>query len=103
MEADLTGFRVEAADGDVGTVDAKSDVEAGFLVVDPDPHFFAKKLMLPANVIDTIDVDARTVRIAWTKEQVKDGPQFEDERDEVPTDVTPYYDHELDPFTDPRE
>jgi hypothetical protein len=101
MKENLTGFRVEAADGEVGTVDPDSDVEGGFLVVDPDPRFFAKKLMLPAAVVEAVDPGARTVRIAWTKEQVKDAPQFEDARDEVPTDVTPYYDHELDPFTDP--
>ena len=48
-----------------------------------------------------MDVDARTVRASWTKEQLKDGAQFEDESREAPTDVTPYYDHELDPFSDP--
>jgi hypothetical protein len=99
---DLSGFRVEAPDGDVGAVDpAASDSEGGFLVLDPDPRFFAKKLVVPADAVASVDVDARTVRVSWTKEQLKDAAQFEDEPHEAPTDVTPYYDHELDPFSDP--
>jgi len=102
MGEDLTGYRVETPDGDVGTIDpAASDSEGGFLVLDPEPHFFAKKLVLPAEVVEKVDVDARTVRVSWTKEQLKDAAQFEDEQREAPTDVTPYYDHELDPFSDP--
>ena len=102
MGEDLTGFRVETPDGEVGTIDsAASDSEGGFLVLDPEPHFFAKKLVLPAEVVEKVDVDARTVRVSWTKEQLKDAAQFEDEQREATTDVTPYYDHELDPFSDP--
>ncbi len=99
---DLTGFRVEAADGDVGTVDqATREAEGSFVVIDPDPHFFGKKLMVPAEAIEAVDAGKRTVRIGWTKEQIKGAPQFEDVgEDGVEAEATSYYDHELTPFTD---
>ena len=101
MADDLTGFRVEAADGEVGAIKSgTTDVDAGFLVVDPDPRFFAKRLMVPGDVVAGIDLEARVVRLKWTKEKLKDAPQVEDEADEIATDVTSYYDHELDPFSD---
>ncbi len=102
-DEDLTGFRVEAADGDVGTVDAATrEADGAFVVVDPDPEFFAKKLMLPADVVEAVDAEKRTVRIGWTKEQVKDAPQVEDLPAEgVEAEGASYYDNELTPYTDP--
>lgn len=80
--ADLTGFEVEARDGHIGKVD-KASYEAGAsaIVVDTGPWIFGKKRMLPAGVIETIDLDNRTVRVTCTKDQVKSAPDFDEVRE----------------------
>ncbi len=101
-DIDLTGFRVEAADGEVGTVDkATREAHGGFVVLDPDPRFFAKKLMLSAEAIESVDAETQTVRVGWTKEQIKYAPQVEEAPDEgAQAEAAAYYDHELTPYTD---
>jgi hypothetical protein len=102
MSHSLVGFQVHAADGPVGTVDpATPDAEGSFLVLAPEPHFFAKRLVIPAEAIERVDADARVVLVSWTKEHLKDAAQLEDEDVEVPTDTMPFYDHELDAYTEP--
>jgi len=79
--ADLTGFQVEARDGGIGKIDEAS-YEAGSasIVVDTGPWIFGKKRLLPAGVIETIDLDNRTVRVSCSKEQIKNAPDFDDVR-----------------------
>jgi hypothetical protein len=78
---DLAGFTVEALDGKIGKID-----EAGgsFIVVDTGPWIFGKKVMLPAGVIRDVDLDAETVFVNRTKDQIKNAPEFDEEtyRDE---------------------
>jgi hypothetical protein len=78
---DLTGFKVEATDGSIGKVD-ESTHEAGgsFLVVDTGPWIFGKKVMLPAGLIDDVDLDAREIFVNRTKDEIKDAPEFDEER-----------------------
>ena len=80
-QLDLTGFKVEATDGGIGKVD-ESTYEAGgsFVVVDTGPWIFGKKVMLPAGVIRDIDPDTETVFVARTKDEIKDAPEFDEER-----------------------
>jgi hypothetical protein len=95
---DLSGYAVEATDGRVGTVAAAAE---GAIVLAPDPAFFAKKLILPADAVDRIDVAARTVYVDRSKDEVKDAPQVDDDLGpEGSAEATTYYDHELAPFTD---
>ena len=55
---DLTGFDVEAVDGSIGKVDeATTATDSSYLVVDTGPWIFGKKVMLPAGVIETIDLE----------------------------------------------
>lgn len=72
---DLTGFKVEARDDDIGKVD-EATYEAGgsFLVVDTGPWIFGKKVMLPAGVISQLDSDNQTVSVNRTKEEIKNSP-----------------------------
>jgi len=78
-QSDLTGFSVEAIDGSIGKVDeASNDVSAGFLVVDTGPWIFGKKVMLPAGVVKDVDLDAETVFVNRTKDQIKNAPQFDE-------------------------
>ena len=58
----LDGFSVEAADGGIGKIDeATYDASQSYLVVDTGPWIFGKKVMLPAGVIDRVDLDTETV------------------------------------------
>jgi hypothetical protein len=77
--SDLNGFDVEATDGSIGHVDeATFDVGASYLVVDTGPWIFGKKVLLPASVIQRIDLDNRTVQVRLTKDQIKTSPEFDE-------------------------
>jgi hypothetical protein len=74
----LTGLKVEARDGAIGKIDeATDDVGASYLVVDTGPWIFGKKVVLPAGVIERIDVDEERVVVSLTKEQIKDSPEYD--------------------------
>jgi hypothetical protein len=95
MDTDVTGFSVEAIDGGIGKVD-EATYEAGgsFIVVDTGPWIFGKKVVLPAGVIRDVDLDAETVFVDRTKEQIKDAPPFDENtyRDErYRTELSGYY------------
>jgi hypothetical protein len=78
---DATGYSVEALDGSIGKVDeASNDVGGSFVVVDTGPWIFGKKVMLPAGVITDIDVDAENVFVNRTKDEIKNAPEFDEDR-----------------------
>jgi hypothetical protein len=78
---DLTGFKVEAADGSIGSIDeATNDVGASYIVVDTGPWIFGKKVMLPAGVVERVDTDEQTVYANRTKEEIKNAPEFDESR-----------------------
>jgi hypothetical protein len=78
---DFTGYKVEAVDGDIGKVDeASNDVGSSYIVVDTGPWIFGKKVMLPAGVINDVDVDTETIFVNRTKEQIKNSPEFDPDR-----------------------
>jgi hypothetical protein len=93
---DLTGFKVEALDGGIGKVD-EATYEAGgsFIVVDTGPWILGKKVMLPAGVIQDVDLDTETVFVNRTKELIKKAPEFDDKRyrdQDYRNEVGRYYD-----------
>ena len=75
---ELAGFAVEALDGSIGKIDEATD-ETGnaFVVVDTGPWIFGKKVMLPAGVIQQVDVDAEQVFVNRTKDEIKNAPEFD--------------------------
>jgi hypothetical protein len=78
---DLVGFSVEALDGSIGKIDdASHDVGVGYVVVDTGPWIFGKKVMLPAGVIDAIDLDETCVYVQRTKDEIKSAPEFDPDR-----------------------
>jgi hypothetical protein len=80
--SDLTGYSVEAIDGSIGKIDEASyDVGAGYIVVDTGPWIFGKKVMLPAGVISRVDSQEEQVFVNRTKDQIKNAPEFDKERD----------------------
>jgi hypothetical protein len=92
---DLTGFTVEAVDGKIGKIDeATTETGGSFVVVDTGPWIFGKKVMLPAGVIRDVDLDAETVFVTRTKDQIKDAPEFDEQtyRDEpYRNELSSYY------------
>ena len=75
---DLTGFKVEAMDGDIGKVDeATNEIGSSFVVVDTGPWIFGKKVMIPAGVIRDIDPDTETIFVNRTKDEIKDAPEYD--------------------------
>jgi hypothetical protein len=80
-ETDIVGFKVEAIDGSIGKVDeATYDAGASFVVVDTGPWIFGKKVMLPAGVIDRVDIDDGRVFAQRTKDEIKNAPEFDPDR-----------------------
>lgn len=78
---DLSGFTVEALDGSIGKVDeASNDVTGSFIVVDTGPWIFGKKVLLPAGIIQNVDLDAESVFVNRTKDQIKNAPEFDEKR-----------------------
>lgn len=77
--ANLVGFEVEATDGDIGKVhEATYDVGSSYVVVDTGPWILGKKVLLPAGVIDDVDMDAQKVIVSRTKDEIKNSPEFDE-------------------------
>lgn len=74
---DLIGFKVEATDGHIGSIDGDTrEVDANYVVVDTGPWIFGRKVMLPAGTIDRVDWDDKLVYVDRTKDQIKDSPEL---------------------------
>jgi hypothetical protein len=77
-DVDLTGYAVEAVDGEIGKVDEASYERGGAcIVVDTGPWIFGKKVMLPAWAIEGIDHDEEKVRVDRSKDEISGAPEFD--------------------------
>jgi hypothetical protein len=73
----LSGFHVEATDGEIGAVDETTyELGSDAIVVDTGPWIFGKKVMLPVGVINRIDEGGRRVWVNLTKDQIQNAPEF---------------------------
>jgi hypothetical protein len=80
LRRDISGFGVEALDGSIGKIDeATYDVSSSYVVVDTGPWIFGKKVMLPAGVIDRVDLNDEKVHVHRTKDEIKNAPEFEED------------------------
>jgi hypothetical protein len=80
-DLDLIGYSVEATDGSIGKIDdATNEVGASYVVVDTGPWIFGKHVLLPAGVIERVDPDSETVFVNRTKDEIKNSPEWDDER-----------------------
>jgi hypothetical protein len=76
--ASLTGFSVEATDGGIGKIDeATGEAGRSQLIVDTGPWIFGKKVLLPAGVVERVDLDTETLFVSLTKDQIKNAPEFD--------------------------
>jgi hypothetical protein len=48
-----------------------------YIVVDTGPWIFGKKVLLPAGVVQRVDLDSETVFVNRTKDEIKDAPEFD--------------------------
>ncbi len=77
----LVGLKVEATDGEIGTVDEATDDAGGsVLIVDTGPWIFGRKVLLPAGVVERVDLDAETIYVSRTKDEIKNAPEYDDDR-----------------------
>ena len=77
-KTDLSGFKVEALDGSIGSIDeATYGTTRSYIVVDTGPWIFGKKVMLPAGVVERVDHDTETVFVSRTKDEIKNAPEFD--------------------------
>ena len=99
-QQNLGGLSVEAVDGSIGKVDdATNDVGGSFIVVDTGKWIFGKKVMLPAGVVSRVDLDTETVFVNRTKDQIKNAPEYDEDkhrsddkyRDRYRDDLGTYY------------
>jgi hypothetical protein len=78
---DITGFKVQAVDGEIGAIDeATYDIGASYIVVDTGPWIFGKKVLLPAGVVDMVDLPNRKLIVNRTKDEIEKAPEFDPER-----------------------
>lgn len=84
-EIDLVGYDVEAVDGEIGKIDsAIEEIGTRYLVVDTRPCVFGKKVMLPAGMVERIDVTNKRVHAGQTKDVIKRAPAFNEARHHDP-------------------
>ena len=80
-DTDIVGFKVEAIDGEIGSIDqASNEVGRSWMVVDTGPWIFGKKVLLPAGVIDRIDMNDERVFVHRTKDEIENAPEFDESR-----------------------
>jgi hypothetical protein len=78
---DLSGFTVEATDGEIGKVDESTyKLGADALVVDTGGWIFGQKVMIPAGVMSRVNEHDRRIWVNLTKDQIKNAPQFDESR-----------------------
>jgi hypothetical protein len=77
---DPSGFKVDAIDGEVGSVEETTQIGSGELVINTGPWIFGKKVTLPVGVISGIDPDDRRVKVNLTKDQIQGAPEFHEDR-----------------------
>ena len=99
----LVGLEVVAVDGEIGKIDeATDDAGTSGLVVDTGGWILGKKVLLPAGVIDRVDLDEEKVYVNRTKDEIKSAPEFDEDtfREQPYRDsVSSYYGDSMDRTT----
>jgi hypothetical protein len=79
LDTDVTGFEVEALDGSIGKVDeATTETGSSYLVIDTGPWIFGKKVMLPAGIVQRVDMAEDKIFVNRTKDEIKNAPEFDE-------------------------
>ena len=80
---DVARFEVRARDGSIGTVVQTIRRDGtSYLVVDPGASMpLGRSVLVPAGLIETIDVDERRLDVRADRDQVRDAPEHDAQRD----------------------
>ena len=91
LRRDVVGYEVEATDGVIGRIDESSyDPSGAYLVVDTD-GISGKKRMIPAGVVERVDVEARKIFIVLSKAVIQAAPDFEERHRRSRDEYDMYY------------
>jgi hypothetical protein len=94
-QIDLAGYSVEATDGSIGKIDeATNEVGGSYVIVDTGPWIFGKHVVLPAGVIDHVDMEEKKVYVNRSKDEIKNAPEYDPDRgidESYRTEVGGYY------------
>jgi Protein of unknown function (DUF2795) len=76
---DLRGFDVRARDGAIGkVVQAIEGAAGGYLVVDPGVAMpLGRQLLVPAGLVEKVDVDNKRVVVGAERKQIENAPEFD--------------------------
>ena len=78
---DIAGYMAHAIDGDIGTIEeATYDVGASYIIVDCGEWIPGTKILLPAGLIERVDLADERVYINRTKQQIGNAPEFDEPR-----------------------
>lgn len=92
---DITGYKVQALDGDMGKVDEANRTSGQHsIVVDTGPWILGQKVLLPAGVLTNVDHTNQIVMVNATKDQIKSAPTFDEQTyrdDAYRSDISSYY------------
>jgi hypothetical protein len=83
LKRDFVGYDVEGSDGhSIGKVDKSSwDAGTAYLVVDTGFSIFGKrKRVIPAGLVERVDVAAEKIFVDLSKDVLKAAPDFDDKR-----------------------
>jgi len=77
-DLDLSGYKVEASDGEVGKVTEYShELGSSWMVVDTGPWVLGKKVLLPAGTVTQVDPEQREIHVDRTREEIKAAPEHD--------------------------
>jgi hypothetical protein len=76
---ELIGFEVDTPDGSVGRIDeATFEVGRSYVLVDTGPWIFGRKVLLPAGLVERVDVEHGAVYVGRTKDEIENAPEFDE-------------------------
>jgi hypothetical protein len=92
---ELVGFDVEATDGSIGDVlDVHRAPGESYLIVSTGGTILSKRVLIPAGLVERVDRDGKTVHVNRSTDDIKNGPEFDEERfreESYRTELSDYY------------
>jgi Protein of unknown function (DUF2795) len=76
---DVSGFKVRARDAEIGRVAVAIEAPlGGYLVIDPGVSMpLGKQLLLPAGLVEKVDIDRRRVVVGADRKQIENAPEYD--------------------------
>jgi hypothetical protein len=92
---ELVSFDVHATDGSIGDVlDVKRAPGESYLIVSTGGTILTKKVLIPAGLVERVDREGKTLHVDRSTDEIKNGPEFDEERfrtDAYRTELSDYY------------